>query len=151
MSMEDDINKSSEVQDMPGLNEDHVDALSTTPTSRRNFSRRIMVGSAVVASLANRPAWAEWTQQGECLSTGLLNSIGPLGQENAASINSHSPAQITEARNIEATITDWNEQVAAEQALPADQKTVRVRISNDQPPKTCFDVRSIDPVDPNTP
>jgi hypothetical protein len=60
--------KASAEDIVPDLESSKVDVV----TSRRQFNRKSIVGSAVLFSLANRPAWG---QVPECISDGLFQSL----------------------------------------------------------------------------
>ena len=78
------LDKSSEPQETPDSGNAGVSDAEVANTTRRQFSRRVVVGSAVVISLANRPAWATppvtgdktWVKKVDCHSIGFMNSIG---------------------------------------------------------------------------
>jgi hypothetical protein len=110
--MDSKLEQSSTPEEAPGPEDAGAPETGAINTSRRQFSRQAVLGSAVVLSLANRPAWAGWDTN--CVSTGFLTSYA-----NNNRVMSHHPTSDEggesaddKYQRLNGKINDWKGLVA---------------------------------------
>lgn len=107
-------------------------ATSAEPTTsagngRRRFTRNMLVGGAVVATLGNRAAWGQTQVTGECISAGVFDSFTNGFASAAHPMHEEWQAQLT---RMEQDVNSADEYVSGGPLEGYGPEEIRCRTAN---------------------